>query len=237
MSSFLALHTWRQLNTFYYICVTLGMSLLHTLVAPETLMNSGAGFTQIGLVTLILAGHTLATSLRRQDIVTLSTFEAKVVAASQAGQEALYLRETVKDFGSQQQNATEIYEDNLACVVMSENPVRRNFSRHIDIHCYSSCVNSSRQVLSNTSFCAHIKWSLPSPSLCLHPLSSATIASWWAKRLLHWSFALLMSRCFIVSFNFFFMISPDSYFCDLPNVFYKCPHCAWGGVIHHPSTT
>jgi len=41
----------------------------------------------------------------------LSTSEAEFVAASQAGQEALYLRETLKDFGYQQQNATEIYED------------------------------------------------------------------------------------------------------------------------------
>ena len=70
---------------------------------------------------------------RRQDNVSLSTSEAEFVAASQAGQEALYLRETLKDFGYQQQQATKIYEDNLACVAMSENPVRRKFSRHIDI--------------------------------------------------------------------------------------------------------
>ena len=51
---------------------------------------------------------------RRQDNVSLSTSEAEFVAASQAGQEALYLRETLKDFGYQQQQATKIYEDNLA---------------------------------------------------------------------------------------------------------------------------
>jgi len=73
---------------------------------------------------------------RRQDNVSLSTSEAEFVAASQAGQETLYLRETLKDLGYQQQNATEIYEDNLACVAMSENPVRRKFSRHIDIRRY-----------------------------------------------------------------------------------------------------
>jgi hypothetical protein len=31
---------------------------------------------------------------------------------------------------------TRIYEDNLACVAMSENPVRRKYSRHIDIRRY-----------------------------------------------------------------------------------------------------
>ena len=29
-----------------------------------------------------------------------------------------------------------IYEDNLACMAMSENPVGRKYSRHIDIHRY-----------------------------------------------------------------------------------------------------
>ena len=82
----------------------------------------------------------------RQDIVSLSTSEAEFVAANpefvaanQAGQEALYLCETLKDFGYQQNTATEIYEENLACVAMSENPVQRKFSRHIDIRRYFAC--------------------------------------------------------------------------------------------------
>ena len=52
------------------------------------------------------------------------------------GQQALYLRETLKDFGYQQDTATQIYEDNLACVAMCENPVQRKFSRHIDVRRY-----------------------------------------------------------------------------------------------------
>ena len=31
----------------------------------------------------------------------------------------------------------EVYEDNLACIAMSENAVRRKYSRHIDIRRYS----------------------------------------------------------------------------------------------------
>jgi len=85
---------------------------------------------------LMMNGGPISWKSRRQDNVSLSTSEAEFVAARQAGQEALYLRETLKDFGYQQQNATEIYEDNLACVAMSENPVRRKISRHIDIHRY-----------------------------------------------------------------------------------------------------
>jgi len=36
---------------------------------------------------------------QHQDKVSLSTSEAEFVAASQAGQEAIYLRETLTDFG------------------------------------------------------------------------------------------------------------------------------------------
>ena len=81
-------------------------------------------------------GGPISWKSRHQDNVSLSTSEAEFVAASQAGQEALYLRETLKDFGYQQKNSTEMYEDNLACVAMSENLVRRKFSRHIDIRGY-----------------------------------------------------------------------------------------------------
>jgi len=56
------------------------------------------------------------------------TSETEFVAASLAGQEAIYLRETLTDFGFSQTKATLLYEDNLACVAMSENPLRRKFS-------------------------------------------------------------------------------------------------------------
>ena len=70
------------------------------------------------------------------DRVSLSTSEAEYVAASQCGQEVLYLREIMRDFGFAALTPTQVYEDNLACIAMSENPVRRKFSRHIDIRRY-----------------------------------------------------------------------------------------------------
>ena len=81
-------------------------------------------------------GKPISWKSRRQDNVSLSTSEAEFVAASQAGQEAVYLQQTLTDFGFHQSQATLLYEDNLACVAMSENPVRRKFSRHIDIRKY-----------------------------------------------------------------------------------------------------
>jgi hypothetical protein len=85
---------------------------------------------------LMMNGGPFSWKSRRQDNVSLCTSEAKFVAASQAGQDAAYLRKTLTDFGFSRTKATLLYEDNLACVVMSENPVRRKFSCHIDIRKY-----------------------------------------------------------------------------------------------------
>ena len=69
---------------------------------------------------LILSGGAVSWKSRRQDCVSLSTSEAEYVAASQCGQEVVYLREILRDFGFAPPGPTRIYEDNLACVTMSE---------------------------------------------------------------------------------------------------------------------
>ena len=119
---------------------------------------------------LMMNGRPISWKSRRQDNVSLSTSEAEFVAASQAGQEA----ETLKDFGYQQQNATEIYEDNLACVAMSENPVRRKFSRHIDICRYfvrelvKACFVKLIPLRTHKMVADALTKSLPSPAFIGH---------------------------------------------------------------------
>jgi hypothetical protein len=68
----------------------------------------------------------------RQGGVTLSSAEAEFVAASQAGQEAIYLRALLRGFNFRQVGATEIWEDNASCIMMSENPANRERTRHVD---------------------------------------------------------------------------------------------------------
>jgi hypothetical protein len=85
---------------------------------------------------LMLTGGAVSWKSRRQDCVSLSTSEAEYVAASQCRQEVVYLRWILRDFGFIPVGPTLVYEDNLACVAMSENPVRRKYSRHIDIRRY-----------------------------------------------------------------------------------------------------
>ena len=63
---------------------------------------------------LMMNGGPISWKSRRQDNVSLSTSEAEFVAASQAGQEAIYLREMLTDFGFSQTQAILLYEDNLA---------------------------------------------------------------------------------------------------------------------------
>jgi len=70
------------------------------------------------------------------DKTTCLLLRPKLNLSQPAGQEAIYLRETLTDSGFSQIKATLLYEDNLACVAMSENPVRRKFSCHIDIRKY-----------------------------------------------------------------------------------------------------
>jgi hypothetical protein len=70
-------------------------------------------------------GGAVSWKSRRQDSVSLSTSEAEFVAASQCAQEVLYLREVPRDFHQTQQSHTLVYEDNLACIAMSEKAVRR----------------------------------------------------------------------------------------------------------------
>ena len=82
---------------------------------------------------LVVNGGPISWKSCRQDNVSLSTLEAEFVAASLAAQEVVYLRETLRDFGYPQSTVTDILEDNLAYIAMSENPVCRKFSRHIDI--------------------------------------------------------------------------------------------------------
>ena len=73
---------------------------------------------------------------KRQSCVTLSSAEAEFVAASICGTEIVYLRLLLRDLGLEQSGPTVLYEDNAACIKMSENPVNAERSRHIDTRDY-----------------------------------------------------------------------------------------------------
>ena len=69
----------------------------------------------------------------RQGGVTLSSSEAEYVAASAVAQENAYLRALLSGFDRSPLGPTCVWEDNAACILMSENPVNRDRSRHVDV--------------------------------------------------------------------------------------------------------
>ena len=69
---------------------------------------------------------------KRQLCTTLSSAEAEFVAASVCGVEVIYLRNLLSDLGYEQTTPTTVFEDNAACILMSENPAHPDHSRHID---------------------------------------------------------------------------------------------------------
>jgi len=85
---------------------------------------------------LMLNDAAISWRSQRQATVSQSSAESKFIAASQCGQEVVYLREILKGFGAEQDSCTRVFEDNQACTAMSENTVHRERSRHIDVRKY-----------------------------------------------------------------------------------------------------
>ncbi|GJS54580.1 retrovirus-related pol polyprotein from transposon TNT 1-94 [Tanacetum coccineum] len=70
---------------------------------------------------------------KKQPIVTLSTCEAKYVAASWCVFHAIWLRNLLSELQSHQHEATEIRIDNKSAIELARNPVHHERSKHIDV--------------------------------------------------------------------------------------------------------
>jgi hypothetical protein len=70
---------------------------------------------------------------KQQQGVATSTSEAEFVSASTASKDTQYLRRVLAGLGMHQPGPTPVYEDNKACRMMSENPVSKSRTRHIDV--------------------------------------------------------------------------------------------------------
>jgi hypothetical protein len=81
----------------------------------------------------MLAGGPISWCSRLMPTVALSSTEAEYMAACEATQEAVYLRQLLSDLGYEQKQPTTIFEDNQGCIAMTKNPVIQKKSKHIDI--------------------------------------------------------------------------------------------------------
>jgi hypothetical protein len=85
---------------------------------------------------VMLNGAAVSWQSKRQQVTALSTAEAEYYAASNAACEILYLRRILEDLGFAQQGPTTMWEDNAACIHMSETSAMYHKTRHIDVKVY-----------------------------------------------------------------------------------------------------
>jgi hypothetical protein len=66
-------------------------------------------------------------------LVILSSAETEYVALCEATTEIIFLRQLLSDIGFEQAKPTIIYEDNMACIAMSNGNANHKHSKHIDV--------------------------------------------------------------------------------------------------------
>lgn len=74
----------------------------------------------------------IAWSSKRQPCVAVSSSEAEYYAASLAGNEVVYFRRILDEMGFAQTSPTVLWEDNQACIYMSNHEGLLNRAKHID---------------------------------------------------------------------------------------------------------
>lgn len=84
----------------------------------------------------MLGGGVISWRCRQQKSVATSTTESEFVAASNCADEVLWIRRILEYFAPQT-GPTPLFEDNRACRMLSENPVRNERTKHIDYRVHS----------------------------------------------------------------------------------------------------
>ena len=79
-----------------------------------------------------LADGPIVWQSRQQSSVALSSMEAEYMSACAATQEAMWLRMVLTELGGVLNRPITMYEDNQACIYLSQNPNDHQKSKHID---------------------------------------------------------------------------------------------------------
>ena len=75
-------------------------------------------------------------SSRLQTITTLSTTEAEYVSAVSAGQEMIWLRNLLSEFGYEFNSASTLFVDNMSAISVANNPEHHGRMKHLDLRFY-----------------------------------------------------------------------------------------------------
>ena len=86
----------------------------------------------------MIAGGVIAYKSKYQPTIALSSTEAELMAASEAGKIILYLRSIIHELGFPQYLPTLLYEDNTGALHMvnTQQPTRRT-RHHMDTKCFA----------------------------------------------------------------------------------------------------
>ena len=79
-----------------------------------------------------LAGAIIAYMSKKQATIAMSSTEAEIMAASQAGLEAVYLRSLLADMGYELPKPTDLYVDNKGAIDMSRDYISNERTKHIE---------------------------------------------------------------------------------------------------------
>ncbi len=80
-----------------------------------------------------MSGGAISWTSKKQPTVALSMSESEYIALYFATQEAVWLRQLMKDLQMDCNTAMTIHEDNQGTIAMSRNPVLHKRTKHIDI--------------------------------------------------------------------------------------------------------
>ena len=94
---------------------------------PESLRSTGGQLVTVN-------GCPVSCESKRQPLVTLSTAEAEYVQACRCTTEVMYVRGICEELGYDCSEPTLIYEDNQACISISEGETDKKRTKHIAKH-------------------------------------------------------------------------------------------------------
>eukprot|EP00961_Rhodomonas_salina_P074487 1000320-Rhodomonas_salina.2 len=125
---------------------------------------------------VLLNGAAVSWQSTRQQVTALSTAEAEYYTASIAGTDVTYMHSIMEDLGFKQQEQTVLWEDNMACIYMSQMSVRVMYHEalHIDTrvnHLQELCKNGVlilEKVSSAEQVADSLTKSMPKPAFEKH---------------------------------------------------------------------
>ena len=114
---------------------------------------------------VIFLGGPIDWSTKKQNVVCLSSSEAELIAAVDAGKTIRWYRSLLDELGHKQTKPTFVYEDNTGAIVLAHTTVIGKRTRHINIryHCINDWVSSGDLLLQKVTTAKNIADILTKP--------------------------------------------------------------------------